>query len=273
MQPVFIPTQFGDLFAVLFNPDHKTDRVMLHIPAFAEEMNNARQMVAQQAHAFAAQGYPVLILDLSGTGDSNGEFAEASWEIWLHNLESAMDWLNQQGYQKIAFWSLRTGVLLALAFIARSQRQITHLLCWQPVWNAETFLNQLLRIRVATAMLAGNDKRQNRADLKQQLFNGQGLEVAGYWLNPDLIKPLLAVKPNASDLKALTEIAVFEVVPAMQNPVTTSTENLLDEWPQSTVKRSIHKVTGNYFWANPDDSVIPELIDLSSQKAKSWLTD
>ena len=69
------------------------DKAIIHIPAFAEEMNKSRRMLAMQAQAFAGQGYAVLVLDLFGTGDSSGDFGEATWDIWLQNIDTALVWL------------------------------------------------------------------------------------------------------------------------------------------------------------------------------------
>ena len=47
---------------------------VLHLHAFAEEMNKSRRMVALQARALAEAGFAVLQIDLHGCGDSGGDF-------------------------------------------------------------------------------------------------------------------------------------------------------------------------------------------------------
>src|SRR5690349_4296190 len=69
---------------------------VLVLPPFAEEMNKCRPMLAAQARAFAAAGLDVLLLDLFGTGDSDGEFAEARWPRWQQDLQLARQWLISQ---------------------------------------------------------------------------------------------------------------------------------------------------------------------------------
>jgi alpha/beta superfamily hydrolase len=71
MQPVFINGDAGRLFAIYWPPDGEValGKSIIHIPAFAEEINKTRGMVAMQARAFAKQGYAVLVVDLFGTGD------------------------------------------------------------------------------------------------------------------------------------------------------------------------------------------------------------
>lgn len=90
MQPLFIESSAGKLFAIYWPPAGEIPfgKAIIHIPAFAEEMNKS-------------QGYAVLILDLFGTGESKGDFGEATWQIWLQNIDTAIDWLTQQGAQSI----------------------------------------------------------------------------------------------------------------------------------------------------------------------------
>ena len=79
----FLPAKSGDLFTVMLAPV-KTDPLgaVLFLPPFAEEMHKSRRTVAQQARALAALGYHVTLLDLPGCGDSQGQFADASWQGW-----------------------------------------------------------------------------------------------------------------------------------------------------------------------------------------------
>jgi len=158
VMPLFIPGQTGELFALYYPPASggQPKKVFLHIPAFAEEMNKSRRMVALQARAFAQHGYGVLVMDLLGTGDSFGNFSEATWLIWQQDIDTAIRWIVKQVAESINLWSLRIGVLLAMDFVANSSAKIDKLICWQPVLNGETFVMQFLRLRVAAAMMDKN---------------------------------------------------------------------------------------------------------------------
>jgi exosortase A-associated hydrolase 2 len=214
MLPLFIESHSGKLFAIYYPAanDNVAKNTIIHIPAFAEEMNTSRRIVAAQAQEFVAQGHAVLILDLFGTGESDGDFADATWEIWLQNIDTAISWLNQKGLQKITLWGLQLGALLAMDFTNRYPNRVQHLISWQPVLNGEVFVTQFLRLRVAATMMNNATPREKTSDLKQQLLDGKKIEVAGYWLNPDLIKPLLVllaadfdllgIENNVSDLPA-----------------------------------------------------------------------
>ena len=76
-EPLFIETGDRRLFA-LYHPAAGDARgSVLMLPPFAEEMNMSRRMSYLTGRAFAAAGYDFLSLDLTGTGDSSGDFAGA----------------------------------------------------------------------------------------------------------------------------------------------------------------------------------------------------
>ena len=266
MQPFFLDTSGGSLFALYWPPvAAPLNRAVLHIPAFAEEMNKSRRMVALQAKAMAEQGYAVLVLDLFGTGDSAGDFGEATWSVWQDNIASAIDWLKQQGAQTVTLWGLRVGALLAMDFASQRPDGVDRLMLWQPVLNGDTFVTQFLRLRVAAAMMNNNLPKEKTSDLKQQLLNGQGIEVAGYWLHPDLIKPLLALRADRLPLHAVKEIALFEVVANAETPVSMSNAQFFSALQETQVKASLTKVIGDAFWASQEITEAPDLIKTSTE--------
>jgi hypothetical protein len=75
MHPAFIDGSGGRLFTLYFAPDAAVSARggLLFIPPFAEELNRSRHMVVKTARALAAAGWGVLLLDLFGTGDSEGD--------------------------------------------------------------------------------------------------------------------------------------------------------------------------------------------------------
>lgn len=272
MQALFIDGSAGSLFAVYSPPaDGIVTKAILHIPAFAEEMNKSRRMVALQAREFVDQGYAVLVLDLFGTGDSAGDFGEATWEVWLQNIDSAIDWLKQQGSQTIALWGLRVGVLLAMDFTCRSRHSIERLIAWQPVINGDVFITQFLRLRVAAAMMDNNAPREKTSDLKQQLQKGQAIEVAGYLLNPDLINPLMALRADLLNLRSVKEMAMFEVVSNENNPVSLANTQLQSRMQEHNIKLSLEKVVGESFWTSQEISEAPDLIKACCERIGQWL--
>ncbi len=212
MKPLFIESHAGKLFAIHYQTAHQNDarKAIIHIPAFAEEMNTSRKMVAIQAREFARCDYDVLVLDLFGTGESEGDFGDSTWEIWLENINTAIDWLKHDGVETITLWGMRVGALLAMNFANRYPHRVHRLISWQPVLNGDVFVTQFLRLRVAAAVMNNNAPREKTSDLKQQLQTGITIEVAGYWLNPELINPLIELRAEKLNLHSVANFTIFD---------------------------------------------------------------
>ncbi|MGL5987461.1 MAG: CocE/NonD family hydrolase, partial [Burkholderiales bacterium] len=67
--------------------------IVVYAHPWAEEMNKSRRMAAEMARQMARSGFAVLQLDLAGCGDSDGDFADASWDAWLEDIDRAAAWL------------------------------------------------------------------------------------------------------------------------------------------------------------------------------------
>ncbi len=265
MQPLFIKGRFGSLFAIFWPPmgQIKHHKAILHATAFADEMNKSRRMIALQARAFAEQGVAVLVLDLFGTGDSEGDFSDATWSIWLQDVACGLDWLRER-YSSLCLWGHRCGALLALDFLHQFKPlDVSSVLLWQPVLSGEAFVLQFLRLRVAAAMMNPQAPQEKTSTLKQQLQNGQVIEVAGYRLNPDLMNPLVALKAGHLLLPQDIDYRIVELL-ADENATTGHALNRwLDDLRDQHVAVDYSGVIGSAFWSSQEIVCVPELIDVS----------
>ena len=80
-EPLFLRGSAGALFALYVPALSRSDRGVVLLPPFAEEMNLSRRMLRLQASALAERGIAALVLDLFGTGDSAGDFGDSLWDI------------------------------------------------------------------------------------------------------------------------------------------------------------------------------------------------
>jgi exosortase A-associated hydrolase 2 len=156
--------------------------LVLHVPAFAEEMNKSRRMVALAAGALADAGFAVLLPDLHGCGDSDGEFVEAGWAGWVADIRHLGEWLAARlPGAPLWLWGHRAGALLAAE--AAVGLDLAGLLLWQPVPAGAAHLQQFLRIRLAAETAAGGGAAAGRmAALRDELASQGRIEVAGYEL-------------------------------------------------------------------------------------------
>lgn len=271
MVPAFLDSQTGPLFALYWPPqDAASNHAILHLPAFAEEMNKSRRMMALQAESLAKQGYLVLAIDLFGTGDSAGDFGEAAWALWLSNINDAVAWLKHQGVDIVSLWGLRLGALLAMDFVSQNPGVVENLLVWQPVLNADSFVTQFLRLRVAAAMMNSQAPQEKTSELKKQLQQGQSLEVAGYLLNPELMNPIMALKIDPPALRTLNKIVMFEIATGLDAQPSFINQQFLDALIAADVDASLVTLNGDKFWASQEIVIAPALLQATSECLKQW---
>ena len=158
---------------------------LIFIPPFAEEMNRARSIIAHQARLFQQAGFGVLVLDLFGTGDSEGDFADARWETWRGDVLAAAAWLHDQGRKRISLWGLRLGGLLAVDVAFDHDNAFETLLLWQPVTSGRRFLDQFLRIGAVTQG-TNDDAAVSVSGGRLRLDPSQPIDIMGYTLSRSL---------------------------------------------------------------------------------------
>lgn len=262
MTPFYISGSVGRLFILECSPTKtlKSKQAILHIPAFADELNKSRRMVSLQSKELAKQGHTIIVVDLFGTGDSEGDFLEARWEIWKTDILIVCKWLVDRGAESICLWGLRLGALLAMDFIADGTFRVCKLLCWQPVLSGEVFLMQFLRLRTVASLMTKNIQKEKNSDLKQQLIDGQTIEVAGYMLNSYLANSIMALKVDKMELKLIDQLVFFEIVSSEEKLISFANQKMIDTQKSQGIDVVIRKVVGSPFWATQEISEVPELI-------------
>ncbi|WP_046113051.1 hydrolase 2, exosortase A system-associated [Aquincola tertiaricarbonis] len=231
---------------------------VLYLPPFAEEMNKSRRMVAMQSRALAAQGYAVLCIDLHGCGDSSGELADASWQGWIEDALAAARWLQaRHPGLPLWLWGLRTGALLAGA-AAAALGPGCGLLLWQPVIAGKQALQQFLRLQAAADLIEGKQQGATAA-LKQQLAQGQAVDVAGYRLPPAVALGLEAA--ILQPLESTASLRWLEVTSRAEPALTPASALALDKWRAAGVPVHAAAVRGPAFWQTVEIEDAPALID------------
>lgn len=261
----FFLTRTGGQLFCLFHPPRGVCRgAVLYVPPFAEEMNRARRIAAQQARELAALGYGVLQPDLGGTGDSSGDFGEARWEAWKDDLAACCAWLGERTGQAPVLWGLRLGALLALDYAQAAAHPLRALILWQPVPSGQAYLTQFLRLLTVHAVLADNASEQTgtRA-LRAALQSGQVLEVAGYALDPALATAIDALAP----LERYTPpcpVHWFEMGASAGQALPPGAARAADAWRRRHAQLQVHAVDCPAFWAAADNAAAPALLEATS---------
>jgi hypothetical protein len=91
---------------------------ILFVPPLFEELNRTRALIAAVMRRLAAQGLCCWLPDLFGTGESEGDLADAAWGDWRHDVTAAAAYVMEKSSKPLVA-SLRGGVLLDDAAAAR----------------------------------------------------------------------------------------------------------------------------------------------------------
>jgi exosortase A-associated hydrolase 2 len=258
-EPFFLTSGSMRLFCVYFPPVADIRGSYLFVPPFAEEMNRSRSMVAMQSRALAANGFAVLLVDLFGTGDSSGRFAEATWDAWKSSVLAAHDWLQQRLGRSPGIWALRLGAVLAAQMVDERSIAPKHALFWQPVTNPKSMLTQFLRIKVAAAMDLESEPLSTE-DMRAAFKAGQSVEVGGYEINPELARALDAA--GWAELAGFAGMPVdwLEVSPNENATLTPSSTKTIDALQQRGARITPAVFAGPPFWQLHERTLAPELI-------------
>ncbi len=252
MTPFFIKSSAGNIFCLYHTPpNHATvKRNILFIPPFAEELNRSRHMINRQARLFCQAGYGVLILDLFGTGDSQGSFGEATLPIWKQDILAAISWLAETSDTPPIIWAMRSGALIATDIIGEYPELTDQMILWSPVRSGKKFITQYMRIKLASEVTRKtNNQKTTINDLWKILESGNGLEIAGYYLSPVLAKGLSKLSLNNSKLPKTLAVKWIETGLGDPAHLSPASQKIIDCWLKDGITVTDIAVNDVAFWA------------------------
>jgi exosortase A-associated hydrolase 2 len=260
IDPAFIEGSKGPLFALHHPPVHinNSTECVVVIPSFAEEMNRCRYMQTLLAQELNKQNHALISVDPYGTGDSAGDFAEASWTQWIEDTISAAHYAEQLGYTRISFLAVRLGTLLAMA-AAPSIKNLKRIILWQPVTNGKATLNQFLRIKIAASM-GRDEKAETTAHLEKILSEGKSIEVAGYDVSPPLFQGIQSAHiDNHLDTTSIP-ITWFTVLANEERKTPRIDLQTIEKWRGQGAEINHQTAIGPAFWQAHERTLAPNLI-------------
>jgi exosortase A-associated hydrolase 2 len=233
------------------------------VPPFAEEMNKARRMITLFAQGAAARGITTVVPDLTGTGDSDGEFSDARWDIWCDDLARLSKIVETRTGHPPTWLAVRSGALLAFAVAQSGAARSARLILWAPVLDGERFMRQFLRLKVAGAMTqaaANPADRASVANLEASLRAGNTLEVAGYAIAPELWAAMITTKLPAAPPISVADVHWFEVSEADPREFSPAVQRSIEQLNGNGWRVQAQTVAGPAFWGTAEISTAPELI-------------
>jgi len=268
--PFFLADETGgQRFGVLHRPATNQVRgAIVHVHAFAEEMNKARRMAALQARAFASAGYAVLQFDLLGCGDSSGDFGDATWDAWLADVARAAAWLKDHHDAPLTLWGLRAGCLVA-SEAARRHALEADFVFWQPMTTGKAMLQQHLRLHVAKDMLDGQAGGGTQR-LRERLAAGEALDIAGYTLDPALAAGLeqATLQPAAGGRTLWLEVSTRD-----DGGLLPASASLVERWKAAGHDVASRVVKGAPFWNATEIEEVPDLVAATTDMTRRERVD
>lgn len=267
INPIFLDGAAGSIFAVVYpaTTERPTKSAVIYLPPFAEEMNRARRMAALQARALSAAGHTAIVLDLYGCGDSAGNFADGRWDIWLGDVRATIQWLTEDGYQRISLLGLRLGALLALEVANDRATAIHRVVLWQPILRGDHMVTQFLRLRMAADLAGSQAISGGTATMRSSLASGKAVEVAGYALAAPLAESLDKLRLMELGAFCSAPIDWVEIVTSPDQPLAPAQQQIVTRWQSQQVRAVLHKAVGQPFWALQETTLAPCLISLTTQ--------
>ena len=261
LSATFLDSQAGRIFCTRWEPGQPSvpepqRRPVLIVPPFGEEMNKSRHLLATLGRAAAASGACAVLPDLYGTGDSEGDFGEATLATWRADVDASIRHLGEE--KPVHLVGVRFGALLAAD--AAQRHRVASLILVQPLADGRAQLNQMLRLRLAAAM-AGGGERERSSDLRARLAAGEPLEFAGYRVNGALADDLEGLALDTLAPPAGTPVRWVDVVPDATREPAPALERVLEHWRLAGIDVAQERVVCDAFWAAQELVRCPDIAE------------
>ncbi len=232
---------------------------IVFFPAFCEEMNRCRSLVATQARSFAAAGYACTLVDFYGTGDSQGELRDATLDNWYANVDLVIETLKRERDLPLILWGLRLGGLLALDYAARRDIPVQDIILWQPVNAASVYVTQMLRQRVASLMVRDLPPETTK-EIRQRLEDGEEVEIAGYLVRGPLIRGIESIELGSMTDLCTGRVHWLEHVTEAGKELGVASQRAVDSLSGSGTAVDVHTFADPPVWLIHERDFAPQLL-------------
>jgi hypothetical protein len=232
--------------------EHYRNRSVLLLYPVGHEYMQIHRAYRRLADSLSDLGFDVLRFDYACTGDSFGEFEEASIDQWIDSAVIAYDELQTMSPgAKIDVVALRLGTVIARQLT--QHRRIQRLVLWEPSYSDAYYWQQLVD--------AIKDKGTTRANF----IEGDVLHLNGFAYGPSIRDSL-----QIGGWDNFPETSVAEVLVVSTRAMTVFED--FKEIFSTQGKLEVSNVTGPDDWmaADPDGGII--LPEPSIVAIRQWLS-
>ena len=233
---------------------------MLVLPPFAEELNKSRRMLSLAARALQSAGIEVLLIDLYGTGDSGGDFGDATLAIWRDDLRRGAAWLAERGVTRLDVLAVRGGALLldgsraATGRGSRARRAVA-------TGHERPAADRAVPAAAGRRRHGGERPGGDSPDARALLQSAGSVEVGGYVVSSELVRGLEGITDPLTSAGGWEAWDWLEVSgPGVDKPGVAAQRTIAAMRARGMqVRESV--VEGEPFWATPEIAVVPALVD------------
>jgi len=160
----------------------------------------------------AHHGYASLRFDFMGHGDSEGRFEDTSVKSRLYDINSAINYLKMKipDVTEISLIGLRFGATLAL-LAGDSNPDVSRIVLWEPIFNCQSYLQEILRSNLATQNAVYKEIRYTRKQLVESLAQGKTISFEGYEISYPFYSEASAINLLTHDIHNKNKILVIQI--------------------------------------------------------------
>ncbi len=239
--------------------------LVLFVQPFGEEINLCRRFFSLVRAQLTQAGMVSVLPDMYGTGDSEGSFDDADWDLWQDDLNKVLQHFtvtrtNDQRPIRISIVAIRAGCLFAAELIQSLNKhpesfKLGNLVFIHPEHSGRNTVDRLFRARIMAQRLAG-DSSERLQDLWAQIDRGIDVHACGSTLPSRLCRSL-----SKQSLESLLKTSLGE------NRAWFNVQGLLNANPIGSEKLStwdVHNLPSALFWqaydAEPDAALIDAVV-------------
>jgi exosortase A-associated hydrolase 2 len=254
-ESLYIPGPAGRLYATVHRPAETPDaaRGMVFCHPFADERRLSARVMVRMARVLAAAGVAVLRFDMTGCGDSEGSFAEATLGGWTRDAGAALGWLRDDlASDDVGLLGLRLGAAIA-ARAASADGRAPRLVMWAPVVSgAEGILRDLKRKKVRAMLTggkAGGEKREGEE---------WPIDLDGWPVGREMFEELSGLDLAAEDMTLAGQALVVQI--SFRAKVESGVEKLAARLEEAGARTEVEAIRAEPFWNPLDLHDSPEVV-------------
>lgn len=243
------------LFGFLFLPEPAIRKTIgfVVIHPFAEEKKSSHRTLVELSRALYKKGFPVLMFDLRGCGDSEGDFASVRLSDWITDIDRAIEILKKHtGLHKLGIIGLRLGAYLSMSYIGK-YAGISECIWIEPVLNPSDYLRKSLRHKLMKELCTDGVITSHRDELIQNLRDNTSVDFDGYEIGAGFYRDLVQAQEN-QDVVNISQGLIISV--AMTGKMSKTVQQICALYP--AVEHYTIKM--EHFWNKVEEVDNTELI-------------